>query len=302
MPEVSVTASISALDLIATSSYMLRFLAAGEIPLHQDIDLTAGFELSLPSSLSVNGHAGIFYTFGGTLDYPWSLSVEAVLGEAFDTSISGGLVVERYRLADLWSDTMLLAPGDSDGTADLVNNRIWFGEASARWSGSSGFTLGGELRFTSESAAIDIQGYDGATDNYQFIQRPGNFLKTTARIGWQPSPLFQVQAGWTGSFIDLVTGEVTNSVDGTVRLADSSQRFEGTVEVKTGFYPNPVLPWLGLTGAFNASEGVEFVLEVSDILSPLLPNGRPTIGPEVNTDFPFISPGLRASLYAQISL
>jgi len=302
-PEIGVRASISALDLLAKSSYMLRFLAAGEIPIHQDIDLMAGFDLTLPSSLTVNGRAGIFYTFGDRLDYPWSLSIQAVLGEAFETSLTGGYTVRRYRLADLWSETMLLAPGDSDGTSDLVNNRIWYGEFDGRWSWAGGFTLGGEVRFSSESAAIDIEGFDGATANYSFVQRPGNFLTTVGRIGWQPSPQFQVQAAWTGSFIDLVTGVPANGVEGSIQVSDSSQRFEGTVEVKTAFYPNPVLPLLGVTGAFNASEGVEFVLEVDDILSPFLTTvGRPVIGSEVNADFPFISPGLRASLYAQISL
>jgi hypothetical protein len=74
------------------------------------------------------------------------------------------------------------------------------------------------------------------------------------------------------------------------------------VEARSEFYPNPSMPWLGVSGAFNASEGVEFVVEVVDILAPLLPSGRPTIGHAVNADFPFIEPGFRASLFARISL
>ena len=62
-PRAGVTASISALDLQLETSYMLRFLAAGEIPVHQDIDLIAGFYIGRQNVFSVDGHAGIAYTF-----------------------------------------------------------------------------------------------------------------------------------------------------------------------------------------------------------------------------------------------
>jgi hypothetical protein len=62
------------------------------------------------------------------------------------------------------------------------------------------------------------------------------------------------------------------------------------------------MPNLSLSGALEAGGGVEFVVEGVDVLSPLLPDGRPTIGPTVDAAHPFIEPGFRVSLFTRISL
>jgi hypothetical protein len=300
-PRIEGVVSISAVDLSLETSYLLRFLSGGEIPVHQDIDLIAGVSLALPS-LALAGEIGIFYPFGGRLQYPWSVSVGALLGEAFEATLRGGYRVEQYRLTELWSEHMLLAPGDADGSADLESNEVWFAELDTRWSGPAGLTASGALGFAANSGIIEIQPFDGATDLFPFIQRSSMILDAAARVGWQPSPRIQFEVGWSGAFLDTITGVPTSSMDASIRVTDRNERFEGAVEGHTSFYPEPLLPWLGVSGAFNASEGVEFVLEVADILAPLATGGRPTIGPLVDANFPFISPGLRASLFARISL
>lgn len=301
-PAADLTVSIDAVDLVLSSSYFLRLLTTGD-DLHQDVDAVAGIDVDLPAPWSASARAGVQWAPARGLAYPWSLSLELLLGEAFETSLAGGYRIERLALGDLWTRVPPAAVSPAAGPrAELVNDRQWYGNLTARWSGVGGLSLTADAEFTAHDAVVDIGSYDSATSLYSFEQRAMMSLQTSAQASWRPSPQVQAQAGWRGVFVDSVTGTPTNAVEGSLRVSDAEERLSAAAEARSEFFPEPSMPWLGLSGSFALSEEIEFTLEVSDVLAPLLENGRATIGPTVRDGFPFIEPGFRASLFTTITL
>ncbi len=300
-PNAEARFGVGSVDIVFTTSYFLRLLLEGDIPPRQEIDLLAGVDIELPASGAVSARAGVLWDPDVALQYPWSLSVDLLLGDALETRISAGYRVERLLLGDLWSDVPLAAAGDSVG-AELRNDGQWYGSLGARWSGPSGLALTTSADFTAHDAIVDIQPYDAANDEFPFVQRDMLSLGTSARASWRPGPGIQVEAGWSGVFIDSISGTATNSFDSSVRVGDSSERFSATADARTEFFPEVSMPLLGLTGSFAPSDELEFTLEFADLLAPLLENGRPAYGPRVSPEYPFIEPGFRASVFTRISL
>jgi hypothetical protein len=300
-PAAEARIDIRAVDLIFRSSYFLRLLAGGALPTQQDLDFTAGFEASLPWMV-LGGYAGVHWDFASGLEYPWYLSVRSLIGDALEIGASGGYRVERTRLLDLWGLEPLLAVGDSDGAAELVNNSIWYAQADARWTGFSGLSLRSEIEFSAESAALDIQAYDTVADEFPYLQRSLMSLRPSVQGAWQPSPVWQFEAGWSGQFIDRTVVQPGGVLEGAVRFSGRSGVFRADLDVATELYPEPSVPWIGLAGTVTAGEGVEVVVELSDLLSPLMDVGRPTHGAVVTADYPFIEPGFVATIFARITL
>lgn len=295
--------SVRSVDLVLSTSYFLRFLSGGEIPVRQDVEALAGLDLALAAPFSLSARAGALWEPGIGLQYPWSLSLDAVFGEALEANLSGGYRVERFTLADIWSDVPLAGVGDAEGDPDLVNDPQWYADLGARWSGPSGLTLTGGIDFVAHEAVVDLEPYDPAADEFPFVQRSMMSLNGSARASWRPGTRMQVQAGWNGVLIDATTGTPTSTIDGSIRVGDESERFAASAEGRVDFYPEVAMPWLGVSGSFAPSDELEFTLEIADLLAPLLGDaGRPAIGPRVTPEFPFIEPGFRASLFTRISL
>jgi len=300
-PSVEARIDIRSLDLIFRSSYYLRLLASEVLPTQQDLDFTAGFEVALPWSVVVAGHAGVHWDFASGLEYPWALSVRTLIGDALELGASGGYQVERTRLRELWELEPLLAVGDAN-LAALTNNSAWYARADVRWTGVMGLSLRSEIGFKAESAALDLQPYDTAADEFPYLQRSMISLTPAVQGAWQPSPALQFEAGWKGRFVDGPAVEPSAVLDGAVRFSERSGVFRADLEVVSELYPEPNMPWLGLSGTVTAGEGVEVVVELSDLLSPLMDAGRPTHGSQVTPDYPFIEPGFVVTIFTRITL
>ncbi|MFW5688692.1 MAG: hypothetical protein ACOC1U_03890 [Spirochaetota bacterium] len=294
--------AVGVVDIVLSTSYFLRFLAEGEIPIQQDVEALAGLDVALPASWSASGRAGISWDPGNPLAYPWSLSLQGVLGEALETTLSGGYRVERLTLSDIWTEVPIAAVGDADGDAELTNDGQWYGSLAARWSGPSGFTVTGSAEFVAHDAVVDLLAYDAVEDEFPFEQRSMRSVAASARASWRPNPGTQVQVGWTGTFLDQVTGAPTSAVDGSVRVSDPSERLSATAEARQEFYPDAALPWLSVSGSFAPSDEIAFILEFSDVIALLAEDGRPAIGAQVSPEFQFIEPGFRASFLTRLSL
>ena len=293
---------IRAVDLVVSTSYFLRFLAAGEIPVYQDMDLLAGLDIEFPVSLSASVRAGILWEPGAQLTYPWSIALDILLGEALETHIAGGYRVERLRLSDIWAAVPQAGIDADEGLSELTADGQWYGSVGARWSGLTGFAIAAGVDFVSHAAAADILPYNAETNRFPIVQLPMQSLTANTSVSWRPNPQVQIQAGWTGRFMDTTALRPTGSVSTAVRLADATERFSAGTEIRTDFFPAVTMPVVGLSGSFAPTDELEFSLEFSDVLAPFLDVGRPAIGPAVNADFPFIQPGFRASLFTRISL
>ena len=301
-PAAEARFGIRAVDIVLTTSYFLRFLEAGEIPVYQDVDVLAGVDITLPVGGSVSARAGVLWEPAAALRYPWSLSLELLFGEALETQLAGGYRVERLTLADLWSDVPQAGIGGTGGATELSADGQWYGGLSARWSGATGFSVAGGVDFAAHDARVEILPYDLEANRYPFSQAPALSLTGRVRAGWRPDPRVQIQAGWGGSFLDTPPGTPIGTIDGAVRIGDAGERLSAAAELRTDFYPEAAVPMLGLSGSFAPSDELEFSLELTDLFAPLLENGRPAIGAAYGSDYPFIAPGFRASLFTRISL
>lgn len=301
-PSAQARFTISAVDVVFESSYFIRALLSENVPLGQNVDLLGGVDLELPSSLTLGARAGIFWEPGDPLEYPWRLSLGMLLGEAFEASVEGGYRVDRITMEEIWDRVPLAGVSSNDALAEIENDGQWYAGVATRWSGATGLTLTGEVDFAAHDAAVDIGAYDGFAEEFPLQQRSMLRLTSSVNASWRPGQRMQVQAGWSGSFLDTPAGIPTSSIDGSLRVNDASERFTGIVEARSDFYPEAAMPWLGVTGAFAPSDELEFTLELADLLAPLLEAGRGSLGPVPTDDYPFVEPGFRASVYTRISL
>ncbi len=301
-PAVESRFGIRAVDLVVSTSYFLRFLAAGDIPVYQDMDFLAGVDVEFPVSLSASARAGILWEPGAALRYPWSLALDILLGEALETRFAGGYRIERLTLADIWDVVPQAGINGAHALSELTADGQWYGSVSSRWSGPTGFAVAAGVDVVSHDAVVDIRPYDVETSRFPIVQRSMLSLIVNTNVSWRPDPQVQIQAGWTGRFIDSTRLMPTGSVSAAIRLADVTERFSAGTQVRTDFFPAVTMPVVGLSGSFAPSDELEFSLELSDVFAPLLDVGRPAIGSAVNSDFPFIQPGFRASLFTRISL
>ncbi|MFW6292033.1 MAG: hypothetical protein ACOC7V_06850 [Spirochaetota bacterium] len=301
-PAAEARFTISAVDIVFESSYFIRALVSENVPVQQNVDLTGGVDVELPASMTLGARAGIFWEPGVPLDYPWRVSLGMLFGDAFEASLEGGYRVQRITMEGIWDRIPLAGVSSGEAVSELANDRQWYAALDTRWSGASGLSLTGEVDFAAHDAAVDIAAYDTFAEEFPLVQDPMLTLESGVRASWRPGQRMQVQAGWSGSFLDTPVGIPTSSIEGSLRVNDASERFTGVVEARSEFYPQAAMPWLGITGSFAPSDELEFSLELADVLAPILENGRGTLGPVPTDDHPFVQPGFRASVYTRISL
>lgn len=306
--EISVTPgaearfSIRTIDIVVETSYFLRYLTSERVPVAQSVDALAGLDAELPEAITLGVRAGVFWEPGERLGYPWRLSVGKLFGDALEVGLSGGYRYERLTLADTWERWPIAGLESDTATDELATDVQWFGELDLRWSGASGLTLTGGVDFAAHEAALDIEPFETVDEEFPLVQRPMLSLEAAAAASWRPVQRVQFQAGWNGSLLESATGVPTSSVLTSIRMSDASERFSASAEARTGFYPEVAMPMVGLSGSFAPSDEIEFTIELSDLLAPLLEEGRPSIGAVGSEDFPFIEPGFRASIFTRISL
>jgi hypothetical protein len=87
-----------------------------------------------------------------------------------------------------------------------------------------------------------------------------------------------------------------------VRYSSETEALTVGLAFTAPVYDTFVAPTLGIDGSVQVADGVDLVLEASDLLSPLTEFGRAKRAGRVDAEFPFIDPGLRVILKAQLSL
>lgn len=301
-PQASARIDIRTLDLMFDTSYHLRAVAGTPVPTQQDIDFTAGFEIGLPNTLVIGGHAGVHWDFSRGLVYPWNLSLRGIIGDVLELGVSGGFRVDRTSFADVWAFEPLSAVGDASAPAELLNNSLWFGEADIRLTGTAGFSVRADVVFTSESNAFSLQGYDTVADEFPYNYQAVNRLVPSLVAAWQPSASWRFEAGASGSFLDRVATEPLVGLEGALRFSTPNEMVQANLEVRSSLFPEPDIPWLGLETTISATDGVDIVVDLADILAPINDTGRAVHGPAVTAEYPFIRPGFVATILTRITL
>ncbi len=263
-------------------------------------------DASLPASFLIRGDVGTYWTLAGVPDagfeFPWSLEISKTFDTGSGFAMSGGYRVNPMSFSDLWASYPVLQIG-SAGQGTLLHGSSWFGKLGFNWSASDLlFNMQGALEFDYRKNVLDITGYSRTDSAYLYQQTDMMTLVPTFDVTWSPTSYLNIRGGLQGKFLNRATQEPLLAANGTLSLASPLNRFGGGISTLFSLFGSPVVPNVSANLFARISDGVELDLDAEDLLAPLLPQGRPVIGPSVNSTFPFFSPGLRITLSTHISL
>ncbi|MFP4383101.1 MAG: hypothetical protein ACLFSE_03590 [Spirochaetia bacterium] len=285
-------ADFSSLALHLSTRYSYRFLPGYPDLQSHRVFVETGFDAALRDVVVFDGNAGFAYTDSLGSLFPFGLSVSLILKDSLVLSVGGGYRVVPQDYTALWNDYRLL-----ELQTTLIDGTEWYGSAGMKIQNRiRSLYLEGLLGFSYREGVIELNGYEPQQGAYPFVQRNLTTLFPKVILNYLPGDLFNFSIGWEGVLLERTVQEDAhrflweagmNSRDGrfgagfTGWSALNNWRFE--------------LPVLDFSAFFKATEGVEFILEADDILSPVQEDGRTTIAP-------FIAPGFRMTFKTQISL
>ncbi|WP_455383493.1 hypothetical protein [Salinispira pacifica] len=303
-PSLSAGLNFDSISLELRGSYGLRLtdgLAAAN-----NVNVGLFVDASLPASFLIRGDVGTFWTIGSVpdagLEIPWSIELAKNFSGGLGLSLSGGYRVTPMSFSDLWSTYPVLHIGDQVNDS-LVHASAWFGKAGYTLSSPDLLlTTKGSVEVAYRKNVVDITGYSRTDNSYLYRQTDMWTVIPGFELTWSPVSLLSIRAGLTGNLLNRAEQEPLLEANGTLSISSPQNRFGGALTAVFDMFGAPVVPNLSASLFARISDGVELDLNVDDILSPLLPEGRPVIGSTVNPGFPFIAPGFRITLSTHISL
>lgn len=301
-PEVSGRLSISVVSILLEIGYDGRWNTSAAVASEHAVDAQLGLAIELPNSLVIDGRAGAQWDIGETFLYPWYLGGSFAPTANLELNLGGGFDVEPRRLNALWKTTPLMS-GTAAGGGGLQDAEVWHAEGGFRTTGAAGLFVDGRTRFEVVENAVIVGAYDEDVDLFPFSLGRLMTLRPRLLLGWQVSRALHLDATWEGAFIERRAYEPLSTIGAAVRVGSDDGRFGGSLDGTVDIYSDAVsMPELVAEGFFQASEGVEFVVRLQDALSPLLSDGRPSVGTVLSADYPFVEPGFSLSLLTRISL
>lgn len=303
-PSITAGLKLDSVSFQLRSNYSLRMTDG--LPAANSVNLGLFMDASLPASFLVRGDVGAYWTLSGVPDagfeFPWSLEISKTFGSGLGFSLSGGYQVTPMSFSDLWANYPVLHIGDT-GDNSLVHSSAWFGKFGYTLSTQDlQLTTQGALEVAFRKNVLDISGYSRADNGYLYTQRDMWTIIPTFELTWSPVSLLSVRAGLQGNLMNRATQEPLLAANGSLSLTGPQNRFGGGLSAVFELFGAPVVPNVSANLFARVSDGVELDLDLEDMLSPLIPDGRPVIGSSVNSAFPFISPGFRITLSTHISL
>jgi len=300
-PRALATLTFGVVDLRMGLAYTGVFSAGGAVSEYQESTFTTGIRVTPTQTFAVDGNVSVLWEFGDSLRYPFDIEIQALLGEGMQMKLSGGLAYKRPRYYREWQERPLL-PADTRAYVEALElNERWFVSSGANWSLPGGVNVRGSLGYRVESGAVEVTGYEASETALLFHQRRLEAIDSALELAFRPGLQLQAELGVRGSFIDRRTGASVSVLSGAVEYRTNNERVTLGADTELTFYPEAGVPWIVVNAAVNVADGVDLELEAKDLLAPLFA-GRPEIGAEPTSAFPFIEPGFRATILTRISL
>jgi hypothetical protein len=299
-PSLTAGLSLQGVTLTMRGGYKLR-LTDGLAPFNS-ADLSLAADASLPADFALKAEAGAFWNIGSGFEYPFSIE----LGKSFGTDVvirlGGGYRITPLSFGQLWMQYPLLHVGDVQNNS-LLNESAWYGRLGYSWSTPDLlFTTEGSVELAFREHVVNITGYNQSSSNYQYSQQNMVTLMPRFQLRWSPTSLLSLGVGLKGMLLDRAVQEPFAAITANLSLTGPRNRIGGGLSGSFNLFNTPEAPNVSANVFFRITDGVELDLDAQDLLAPLLPNGRPVLGPVVNSNFPFITPGFRVTLTTHISL
>ncbi len=253
------------------------------------------FGVDFSKAVRLEGSGGWHWgTLSGHL-FPFALSLMITPNPSFSLLAAGG-----YRVEELAAGDLLLAYPWAELPDPILEDHGWYTDLTATFSLRRAFSLqaGGHLAWhravPEPQTALGL----GPRGLYPLTQVEAARAAVEASLRWSPARETYLSAGWR-----MQVAKHPAFTPGTELRLDGGAGGErwgvhGSLVVNLGYDPAQaytLTPELSLGGFFQASKAVRLVAEAEDLLAPLAG------GPRLDWD-PFVEPGIRATLKAQINL
>ena len=281
--------------------YELRTFSDDNFDTLNSLSASLSADLTLSDQLFADSALGVYWVGDDELLFPFRVGLGANLDDQLSLGVSAGYRVRPQRFSDLWQRAPMI---DFNSLTDRQPKpeRAWFGRANmALTTVERRLTLEAAAEYALRSNAIDLLAFDAQENRFPYGQTSLTTLSPQLGLTWRWRFL-ELGAGWEAALIDRSVLDAAQSYRASADAVHLSQRFGAGINSRMDVYDEPVVPRLGAGAFFKVSEGVQFEMELRDLLAPGMPDGRPQIGGSVSDGYPFIEPGLRLIVKAQVSL
>ena len=265
---------------------------------NEDLSLMRGglsgyFEADISDKYRLNGSLGWYWIENLGHLVPFNLALTVTPTEFFSFTAGGGYRIEEFNLKDIFNDYPLAGV-----PASLYDNHGWFAELRSGWIPFQGWMFDAGLLYTDNKKMPSPGDLPGTTTTglFPLTQIKAQRLSMDTGVRWNISESFSARFGLESEFLKKPEFYPGNRATLEVNGIEKKGRYGGgfSSEFLTGVNDSVQLPVLDLNGFFRATDFLRFVLEIDDLLYPLL-DGRRYYWE------PYIEPGLKVILKAHIN-
>lgn len=296
-PAVGGTLSMTDLDLTLEGWYNLRyrnmFETGTENTLLQYTGAVLSAEATLPYSIFLEGDVGVAWDFNSTLHVPFTVNVSGSYETIFSYEVTGGYKHEESTFLALWEETSFIQPKQ-----DLNDTAGWFFSGGIDWIMIKGLTLEADFGFSLLSGVVSKTTDTNSTSGLLTYEEKNNFttIKPALGINWNYQNMLKINAGWMWNALDRKTYSPEHTFSLAVDFTETQNTWGVGFSSKAKYWNAAFqMPELDLKGFWQITEGVTFLLETKDLLSPLITGGRLDWGR-------YLTPGFHGTFITQISL
>ncbi len=256
-------------------------------------------EYAFAMPLVVNAEAGVSWNVDEDPLFPFELGVAATIDDVLNLEFGGGFRALRPSLTEIWKEVPVAASPD----VPLSDGGQWFGEAGLNWLATSTLTVDSNAEFSVTENALDFDEFDPQSARHPLNQRDLRQLRSGVTVSWSPARWVRISGGHEARFLDRREIDPVQEFHGEAEVTAAEQRAGVRMDSRLPvFSDGPALPKTGITGFASVTDGVEVSLSLEDILSPLNEEPRYRYSADERDAFPFIEPGIRATLSARLTL
>ncbi|MCA1753757.1 MAG: hypothetical protein LC641_03445 [Spirochaeta sp.] len=258
-----------------------------------------GAEYALRAPLVLGARAGVSWWVDNEFFFPFGLSLETAVGR-FALRAEGGLELGSPRFAELWRTTPLISITDRDVPPP---EQTWFGSLEFQYQLIPGILeINPGARYEYRVDTIDTPAFESSTASYPVELRERQTLRPGLAAVLTPGENTELSVRYEAAFLELLSSEPRHKIEVDADIRHASRRFGGGMSALWSYRSGIQLPDIGLRSFFRISDGVELEARLQDLLEPALSDGRAAQGDTITEELPFIQPGFRFLITAQIFL
>lgn len=256
-------------------------------------------EYTFAMPLVINAGAGVSWNVDDDPLFPFELGVAATVDDVLNAEVGGGFRALRPSLTDIWREVPVAA---RDGET-VSDGGQWYGRGEFNWLATSTLTIDTSAELTLTEGAIDFDDYDPSSGRHPLNQRNMVQLVSGISASWSPARWLRVSGGHQARFLDRRTIDPVQEFNAEAEVTTSEQRAGVRLDNRLPvFFDGPAMPVSGISGFASVTDGVEVSLSLEDVFSPLSETPRYRYSAGKQEAFPFIEPGIRATLSARLTL